>query len=77
MSRKISMKAARVNAGLTQDEMAEKMGVSRRMIIDWEAGKRPIKTSYFISFCHFAGFETQEIFLPGESTESEMQEAAG
>ena len=74
MGRKITMKAARANAGLTHQEMAEKMGVSRRMIIDWESGKRPIRTSNFIAFCKIAGFETQEIFLPEESTKSEMKE---
>lgn len=34
----ITMKAARVNAKLTQKEVAEKLGVSRVTIIHWEKG---------------------------------------
>lgn len=36
---KISLAAARVNAGLTQKELAEKCGVSESTIINWESGK--------------------------------------
>lgn len=34
----ISLAAARVNAGLTQDAVARKMGVSKRTVINWEKG---------------------------------------
>ena len=67
---KISMAAARVSAGFTQAEMAEKMGVSRQSIIDWENGKRQIKTAYFHMFCQLTGFSVDDIFLPAQSTES-------
>ena len=36
---KISLAAARVNADLTQKELAEKCGVSESTIINWENGK--------------------------------------
>ena len=36
---KISLRAARVNARLTQGEAAEKIGVSRSTIVNWESGK--------------------------------------
>ena len=36
---KISLKAARINAGLTQSEAAERIGVSVSTIKNWEAGK--------------------------------------
>lgn len=36
----ISLSAARVNAKLTQKEMAERCGVSESTIIAWESGKR-------------------------------------
>lgn len=35
----ITLEAARVNANLTQAEAAEKIGVSRQTIINWEKGK--------------------------------------
>ena len=40
---KITLKAARVNADLTQDETAERMGKSKQTIVNWENGKTPIK----------------------------------
>lgn len=36
---RISWAAARVNAGLTQDEVAKKMGVSKNTIVAWEKYK--------------------------------------
>lgn len=65
---KISMAAARVNAKLTQEQLAEKMGVSRQTVLDWENGKREIRTAYFHLFCSIVGFSESDIFLPTEST---------
>ena len=39
MGIKISMAAARINAGLTQKKLAEECGVSESTIINWENGK--------------------------------------
>lgn len=41
---KISMAAARVNAKLTQSDIACKMSVSKQTIINWEKGNVCIKT---------------------------------
>lgn len=35
---KISLAAARVNAGLTQTELGDKIGVSRQTVANWETG---------------------------------------
>lgn len=35
----ITLKAARVNAGLTQAEAAEKMNVTKEIISNWERGR--------------------------------------
>lgn len=35
----ISMKAARINAGLTQLELAKIIGVTRNTVANWETGK--------------------------------------
>ena len=41
---KITLKAARINAGLLQKEVADKLGVSIHTIINWERGiTRPKK----------------------------------
>lgn len=39
-----SIKAARENAGLTQAELAGRLGVSPRTVARWEAGNRKITT---------------------------------
>lgn len=36
---KISLAAARVNAGLTQEEVAKKLHVSNKTVGNWETGK--------------------------------------
>lgn len=43
---KITLKAARVNAGLTQSEAAEKLGISQRQLLVWEKHPGIIKTKY-------------------------------
>ncbi len=40
---KITLKAARVNAGLTQDETAHALGKTKQTIVNWEAGVTEIK----------------------------------
>lgn len=65
---KIPMNAARVAAGLTQEELAQKMGVSRQSVINWESGKSEIKTAYFYMFCKLTGFTEDDILLPKKST---------
>lgn len=35
----ITLAAARVNAGFTQDEAAKRLGVSKATIVNWEGGK--------------------------------------
>lgn len=37
--RKITLKAARVNAGYSQKEAAERLGISNKTLCSWENGK--------------------------------------
>lgn len=54
----ISLKAARVNCGLTQKEAAQKLGVGRSTLMNWENGKsaprephiRQIERVYGVSY---------------------------
>ncbi len=63
---KITLKAARVNAGLSQDGLAEKLGVSRKMITDWELGKAEMRPAYLLAVCYITGFSEDDIILPSE-----------
>lgn len=42
---KISLNAARVNAGLTQEQAAKAIGKTKQTIVNWETGKTGIKYS--------------------------------
>lgn len=63
---KITLQAARVSAGFTQEELAEKMEVSRKTLAGWESGKTQIKLAYLVLFCELTGFNRDDIFLPYE-----------
>lgn len=63
---KISLTAARVNAGLSQSEIADKMGVSRQTIANWESGTVKIKTAQLKMYCELCKAPRTAIFLPGD-----------
>lgn len=65
---RITIEAARVNAGMTQAQLGEKMGVSRQTVADWENGKREMKTAYLYMFCRLTGFSEDDILVPIKST---------
>ena len=60
----ISMKAARVNADMTQSDMALKMGVSNKTIMNWETGKIIPKPAQFKMYCDIVGRPEDDILLP-------------
>lgn len=66
----ITMKAARVNANLTQEALAEKLGVSRSTVINVENGDTEVKPVYLIAFCHVVGLSVDDIILPTKSTKN-------
>lgn len=61
---KISMAAARVNAGLTQTEIAAKMQVSKQTIVNWENGRVIPKPAQFKMFCEICDAPKDAILLP-------------
>lgn len=42
----ITLKAARINAGLTQDEAAQALGISKSNLLTWESHPGEIKVKY-------------------------------
>lgn len=61
---KISLTAARVNAGYTLDEVATAMHKSKSTIIAWEKGKADIKIQDFNKLCEIYKISKDYISLP-------------
>lgn len=65
---KIPMNAARVAAGFTQEELAERLGVSRSTVVNIENGKTEVRPVFLYAFCQVTGFKEDDILLPTKST---------
>ena len=64
MMPKITLKAARVNAELTQDEAAERIGKSKQTIMNWEKGITPIKYCDLIKLSEIYDMPIEYIRIP-------------
>lgn len=60
----VTLAGARISAGYTQESLAEKLGVSRNLITNIEAGKIKIKPFYVLAICQVTGFNPEDILLP-------------
>jgi transcriptional regulator with XRE-family HTH domain len=63
----ISIAAARVNAKLTQKELAEKLGVSNNTVCSWENGTTEIPLRYLQALANLSGLSISDIFVPLKS----------
>ncbi len=70
----ITLTAARVNAGLTLDEVAKKIHKSKNTIIAWEKGKTAIDVYNFNELCILYKVPKKCIILPCYSTQSGEKE---
>ena len=61
---KIRLSAVRVNAGLSQEELASKMSVSRATIVKWESNKVKMSEADLTLYSTICGFPKEHIFLP-------------
>lgn len=60
---KISLRAARVNAGLTQEQAAKELGVSRSTLKNWESGKSYPKQPAINAICELYKVQYDVIFF--------------
>lgn len=63
----ISLAAARVNAGLTQEEVAKNMKVSKNTLVNWEKGTSEPSISQGIMLSKLYKMPLDNIFLPTKS----------
>lgn len=65
----ISLKAARVNAELTQKEASERMGIDVSTIVSWESGRTSPKATQLQKLCDIYGLEgVDSLFLRQKSS---------
>lgn len=60
----ITLEACRVNANLKQQELADKIGVSRTTICNWENGKTSPTSVQLQKISEITGIPINFIFLP-------------
>lgn len=60
---KITLKAARVNAGLTQQEVANQLDVALSTVRNWENGTTTPKLAYFVKLCQLYNMPMDGIFF--------------
>ena len=63
----ISLAAARVNAGMTQEDVAKALKVSKNTIVNWEKGETEPKTSRIRELSELYNMPVDNIFLPNKS----------
>ena len=61
---KISLTAARINAGYTQKDVAKQMHINKQTIVNWEKGKVIPKPAQINMMCELYGAPKDCIFLP-------------
>lgn len=63
----ISLAAARVNAGMTQEEVAKQLHISKQTICNWEKGKAEPSITQARKLSKMYGLGLDYIFLPIKS----------
>lgn len=61
---KISLKAARINANLTQADVANRLGKTKQTLINWELGKNKIDKANLRLLADIYKIPVDNIFLP-------------
>lgn len=57
----MTLRAARVNAGMTQEDVHKQTGIARSTLISWERGKTSIRMDDLKTLCELYGTEVGEI----------------
>ncbi len=63
----ISLAAARVNAGLTQEEVAKNMKISKNTLVNWEKGVSEPTVTQGLRLSELYNMPLDNIFLPSKS----------
>lgn len=68
---KISLKALRVNADMTQDSASKALNITTRTLQNWESYETFPTAQQLLKICEVYGCEISDIFLPSKFAKSE------
>lgn len=60
----ITLRGARVNAGYTQKQIADKIGVSEITVVNWESGKNKIPAIKLKELSYLYKLKMDDFLLP-------------
>ena len=66
---KISLRAARINAELTQEQVTKLMGRNKQTIVNWESGKTEISFGDVLRLCQIYDVPIEYIRCPESVSE--------
>lgn len=69
----ITLKAARVNAGYKQIDIATKLGISKTTVISWEKGRTAPRADQLVELSKLYGISMDYLFLPVKTTLSNFR----
>lgn len=61
---KMHLKAARVNADLTQSQVCEKLNIAKSTLVSWEQEKTFPRAEQLQNLCNLYHCEWNDIFIP-------------
>ena len=67
MVMKFSLEAARRNRGLTQSQVANRIGVSKATVVNWEKGNTKISYSALIRLSNLYGIPLENLKVPANN----------
>lgn len=62
----ITMRSARVNAGLNQTDICSMMNINQKTLIDWEKGRKIPRADKLMEFCEICGCDIKDIKIGAE-----------
>ena len=72
--KQITIKAARVDASLTQVQIAELLGVTPSAVSRWESGECDMSAKQFADFCILVNRSRDDIFLRNKLCKTQVQQ---
>lgn len=71
MVKTLSIKAARVERGYSQEALAQVLGIGKRTLISWENGEVAVKPVNMFALAYVLGYHIDELRVPSKKFDNE------